>query len=477
MTTGLQKLLGVEGWRTNDDLPGSPGWREKMKILWQYLHRNMSDAEVQRKALYPNTWKTHVPRLVPFVWRVAREMANMKRARGFVDPVTLEPLPQDALDMIAMVYAEAGVNAAMTAAYGQLVTLNQSTVWLLPRGSSGESLRCVTMPPHEQWLELADPMAQDVDDVTAWHLAVPVQQDIGQGMTRFAWARWTAYDVTWDDAHPDGFKPAYEGANLFGAIPVAYLRGGPAVPGTFWCEAPDDLLYGQRAINHDLTDQGHIARLQGYSQMYASGVSKGEAAMMEVGPEKIVGLQDNASRLDFARAQPDLAGYAATSEQHIRMVVSAEGMNPATFLKSAGITALAKKMEQLDRDAERHKYLPELERAEQRVYDLIRTYINTQRGAELLPPAKVVVEFREPVTPADPLHDAQALQLMQELGLIGRVRARAKADGISMDEAVERMNQDRDYDARLAEDLPAEEPQPAEDVMGAPVEEPADAGL
>ena len=133
----------------------------------------------------------------------------------------------------------------------------------------------------------------------------------------------------------------------------------------------------------------------------------------------------------------------------MRAVISAQGMNPATFLKSAGITALAKKMEQIDRDTERQKYLDELQRGEQRCYDLVRAYVNAVRGVEVLPPAKVELEFREPVLPADPLHDAQALQLQQTLGLIGKVRARAKMDGIGVEEALRRMMADEELDARL----------------------------
>ena len=51
--------------------------------------------------------------------------------------------------------------------------------------------------------------------------------------------------------------------------------------------------------------------------------------------------------------------------------------------------------------------------------------------------------------PADPLHDAQALQLQQTLGLIGKVRARAKMDGIGVEEALRRMLADEELDARL----------------------------
>jgi hypothetical protein len=434
------------GWRYLTDGPGSQVWRDKMRILWEYLHRNMEDSRRQRARLYPKTWQKHVQRVVPFIWRNAREMASMKRTRAFVDPVTGLPLPEAVLRVIELVYSEAGVDKAMQAAYGQLVTLNQSTVWLFPNGAS---LRCVTMPPHDQAVELTDPLAQSEDEVSAWRILVPIEQDPDLGGVRYATARFTASDITWMDEYAAEYPPPFGGTNPFGRIPVVCMRGDDTVSGAWWCYAPDDLLDAQRAINHDMTDLGHIARLQGYSQMYVSGVSAGEAENMDTGPETLAAFGDPTARLDFARPQPDLAGYAATNEQYMRAVISAQGMNPATFLKSAGITALAKKMEQIDRDTERQKYLDELQRGEQRCYDLVRAYVNAVRGVEVLPPAKVELEFREPVLPADPLHDAQALQLQQTLGLIGKVRARAKMDGIGVEEALRRMLADEELDARL----------------------------
>ena len=458
------------GWRYLTDGPGSQQWRDKMRILWEYLHRNMDDSRRQRQRLYPKTWTKHVQRVVPFIWRNAREMASMKRTRSFVDPVTGSPLPEAVTRTIELIYTEAGVDKAMQSAYGQLVTLNQSTVWCLPHGSS---LRVVTMPPHDQAVELTDPMAQSEDEVSAWRMLVPIEQDPDLGGVRYATARFTAETITWMEEFAAEMPPPFGGVNPFGRIPVVCMRGDDTVSGAWWCFAPDDLLDAQRAINHDMTDLGHIARLQGYSQMFVSGVSAGEAENMDTGPETLAAFGDPAARLDFARPQPDLAGYAQTNEQYMRAVISAQGMNPATFLKSAGITALAKKMEQIDRDTERQKYLDELERGEQRCYDLVASYINTVRGVEVLPPAKVVLEFREPVMPADPLHDAQALELQQTLGLIGKVRARAKMDGVSVDEALARMMADAEMDARL-------QPQTVEPMLAPavePVVEVADVGL
>jgi len=444
----LSNLLLKDGFRKNTAGPGSKMWREKMSALWNYLHRDMSDARVQRALLYPETWDTHVQRVVPFVWRVAREMASMKRARTFLDPKTGDKLPSDVINMIESFYKSAGVDSAMTAAYGQLVTLNQSTIWLLPKGSE---LRCVTLPPHEQWVEMNDPLAVTEDEISAWNISIPTRSDPHANQVEYTTARWTKDDITWNKEFDKEFPAPFggDGKNQFGAIPVVFLAGQTRPLGTWWCQIPEDILDAQRAINHDLTDIGHIARLQGYGQMYSTGLSTAEADNMKLGPEAIIALPDVASRLDFARAQPDLKGYAEQNEQYLRAVISSEGLSPSTFLKSSGITALAKKMEQIDRDTERLKYLDELERAEQRVYDLMRSYYLSVRGVDVFPPAIVSIEFREPVTPADPLHDAQAIELLNRLGVVGKVASRARLDGVSTDEAMKRMIRERKMDEEV----------------------------
>ena len=49
-----------------------------------------------------------------------------------------------------------------------------------------------------------------------------------------------------------------------GDIPAVIIRGTDPAPSEFWAAAPDDQLQAQRALNHDLTDVGTIARLQGF---------------------------------------------------------------------------------------------------------------------------------------------------------------------------------------------------------------------
>ena len=83
-------------------------------------------------------------------------------------------------------------------------------------------------------------------------------------------------------------------------------------------------------------------------------------------------------------------------------------------------------------------------RAEQRVYDLIRGWFNVLSGAEVLPRARVDIEYREPYQPADPLHDAQATKMMIDMNLTSAVEEVAKRGGLTHDEAHARVIQFRD---------------------------------
>jgi hypothetical protein len=183
---------------------------------------------------------------------------------------------------------------------------------------------------------------------------------------------------------------------------------------------------------------------------------------MQLGPETVIGLSGDTAEFGFASASPALDGYVTQVREYTTQVIGMNGMNPATFLKSAGITALAKQVELIDRENYRQEFKGILKAAEQRLYDVMRAVINYQRGAELWPEAVVEVDYREPIVPADPLHDAQALQMLVELGQTGRVRARAQRDGVSLEEAARRMAQDKQLDEGVSDE--GEEVEEAEEM-------------
>lgn len=434
--------------------PVSYDWYRTAEALYDYWRRDMSDSLRERERLYPVNGSQHVPRFVPWIWAVAREMATaymQPPARSWTTP-TGEPLDEAVTSMLSAAYRRLGVNRVMLQADRHLEAVNNSTIWVYPHEDGTQ--RLVLMPIHDQDVETDTPFAQEEDDATAWRFMVPIPIPETLGSYRWAVAYVSKTEAYWEDA-PGGLsgKGLYsrgdDRSNPYGTIPVVLMRGSLPAPGEWWGPLATDKLQAQRAINHDLTDVGHIARMQGFGQPYVKGMTASDAKELQLGPETALGIPDAEGEFGFATAQPKLAETVEVLKEYVSQVVAMNGTNPASFMKSSGITAVAKQIELVDRATYRRERIEVLQRAEQRLYDVLRAVVNAERGAEVWPEALVSVEYREPVIPADPLHHAQALERMLAMGQTGRVRARAIAEGVSLDEAARRMREDAELDASL----------------------------
>lgn len=433
---------------------GGPVWRKTMARLYDYYRRDMSDAALQRKALYPKNWDKHVLRTVPFVWAMSRELATaylQDPSRTWVG-LDGQPLPEATAAMIGEQYKRARVNGFMRQAQRQLVAMNNATIWVWPDASrTGVSL--TLPPPHEQDVALASPFGASEADVAAWWLRIALPSPEDPQTAYYGIIKATRAELYWTEAPGDktgkGVINPSTRANPFGDIPAVIIRGTDPAPSEFWAAAPDDQLQAQRALNHDLTDVGTIARLQGYGQPVLKSMTAGQKEI-ELGPETVVGVQGEGADFTFASPNPQLEGYIKSLQEYVQQVVAMNGLNPATFMKSAGITALAKQIELVDRENYRKEHLEIMRRAEQRLYDVMRLVMNFLMGREVWPPAVVEIEYRNPTMPVDPLSDANATKALIELDQTGRVRARALRDGITMVEALKRILDDRKADAELA---------------------------
>lgn len=436
----------------------SADWLAVARALHDYLRRDMSDSDEQRKALYPVNFARHVPRYLPFLWAISRELATLylqPPSRRFTQPDG-SPLDEQTTSMLLAAYKRLRVNTIMRQAQRHLVALNNCTIWAQPHARSGLASLTI-IPIHDQEVELGTPYATEEDDVEVWRyqIPIPVRGQVSPASLS-AVAVITKGLAYWESGPPEtrkrGLWSDVEGdvkgtfVNPFGTFPVVMLRGSDPAPGHWWSALPRDLLHTQRAVNHDNTDLGHVARLQSYGQPVAVGVTGGAEKAIHLGPETVVAMPPDGS-FSFAKADPRLAEYGEVNSIYVSQVVAMNGMNPATFLKSSGITALAKQVELMDRESFRREHIEVMQTAEQRLYDVLRAVVNFQRGFELWPAARVEVEYREPIMPADPLHHVQALERAIALGQTGRVRARAVLDGVSPDEAVARIQADRDLDA------------------------------
>ncbi len=418
----------------DDDRAGGDRWRELIRVLYQYLRRDMRDAREQREFYYPRTHHNHIQKTVPLVFRIARELATLYVRPPAREYVGASPAVQERIDSIMR---GAQLDRVMRTAQEQLVALAQSTVWVWPVPEVG-GVRLLTPPPHDQAVELTDPTSSSERDVRTWWLRLPVGEDAVTGLISYATAEVTAETAFWVEG-PDNMKGkgiwSEDGSNPIGRIPAVRLKGADPGPGEFWCPVPEDLLDAQRGINHMMTDLALVARMQGHGQPVVKGVSNAIAEDMELGPESIIGLSDTEGDFRFVQANPDLTGYQGVLDHYLRAVISTNGLNPATVIKSTAITALGKQLEILDREVERKRQVVEFERAERSIYNIARGWVNWLRNTELLPDARVEVTYRDHPMPADPLHEAQAMKMLIEMGLTTPARELAKMEGISVEDA------------------------------------------
>jgi hypothetical protein len=129
-------------------------------------------------------------------------------------------------------------------------------------------------------------------------------------------------------------------------------------------------------------------------------------------------------------------------EAYMRVVTATNGLNPATLTKSQGVTALSKVIELADREVERRHFVSTFEAAENRLYRLTAGWVNHLRSLpNLIPPARVKLEFRESYMPADPLHEAQAMERRIALGVSSPISEIARLEGLTYDEARVRFDQ------------------------------------
>lgn len=466
-------------------------WRTNIRELDAYLRRDMRDAQAQRLKAYPVNGPKHIQRTVPLVSRLARELASAYRRKPSRQwrEVNADGTPGALftgalLERVERIYTEARVNRRMRRAHEQQVALHNATLWVWPDPTPGKCpARVVSISPHEQDVEMSDPTGTEESDVKRWLFRMPLKHELETDTVLYGVAEVTSTRARWLSG-PAPFQGAGlygEGdGNPFGEIPVVMLRGSEPRAGEWWSPVPEDLLDAQRAINHDFTDVGEIARKQGWGQPVRKGGrpggTQGNVAEMQVGIETAIEV-DDAGDFYFASADPKLEGYVTQLRQYLEAVIATNEMSPETLLKAQGLTALAKRLSLIDRDDARASAVEDLQRAEQRLYDLIRKAVNWATGTEVLPPALVTVEYYEPIVPTDPLHDSQADKLDIELMLTSTARVRARRDGISLDEAKRRIAEDLLYEQELAAmrtaagsgagPTPPPAPQPAEDEASA----------
>jgi len=427
-------------------------WADKTEALWHYLRRDHRVTLDVLQDTFPDTWDTRTLRVVPFVQRLARSLATL-----YQHPPTREfigaGISQEILNRrTESIYKALGFDEKMQNVHETLIALNNATLWVWPTNFGG--VRLLNIPVHDQEFKLSVPYSDDVRDLEAAWVQLPIAKDPATGIVTHGVAKITPETATWEEG-PAGMvgQPLWGDSpvNPLGRIPVVMMRGSEPAPGEWFAPAPQDLLYAQLALDMTYTDIQHIASLQGYGQPVITGIGAAAATELKLGPESVIGLPDSDMSFEFRHGNPPLQEYQQAADSYLRSVLAFTGVNPDVFLKSSGaISSVAKRMDMHEREIERNRHSKMFARAEQQAWDLIRSWINELRGGggEVYPESTVNVSYHQVDPPMDELHREQAVRMALDAGLTSPAKELARREGISEREAKKQIQQNiRDWKA------------------------------
>jgi len=176
-----------------------------------------------------------------------------------------------------------------------------------------------------------------------------------------------------------------------------------------------------------------------HGQKIIKGMSSGEARTLTLGPDVVLGLEDDQ---DYScvnnQAASGISSYLEATDNYLRQVLGANRVNVANLFKSSAVTAQAKVMESADRSIERRLLAQELvDNGEQRMYRMIARWINAMQGSTVFPVTgiQVDIEWRKEEPEIDKLHAAQALALRQKMGLESPAQVVSRERGVSLADA------------------------------------------
>ena len=433
-------------------------WKETTEILWDYLRRDHSDTLNQLQYLYPKTWDQRVLRIVPFVHRIARELAGLYRKSPTRTHLGVSEEMQTRINSL---YKGARADIKLQTLQEHLVVLNNACMFVWPMPKIG-GIRLIVVPPHEVEVITDDILSDDVRDIEKVHIRLPVGYDETTGIIAMGIAEITPTTAIWKEA-PGKMRGKglwYEsGVNPLGRVPMICLRGTDPQPGTWWASPNEDLLTAQRALSLGFTDLGYIASTQGFGQPIIRGMSRAHAEEIELGPETIIGLPDPDQDFLYRHGSPPLSEYQVNTENYLSVLLAHLGLSPGSFLKTGAVTAVAKAMDMIDRDVERQRHITMFDQAEQDLWKYMREWVQILRGGNqvIYPEAKVEIDYHELERPVDPLHDSQAIRMAIEDGRTTAAQEMAKSKGISVTEAQRVVQANLEETARLKSILEADQ--------------------
>jgi hypothetical protein len=271
-----------------------------------------------------------------------------------------------------------------------------------------------------------------------------------------------AEDTTFADWTSNGFRVLnHRGAskpvpgnpdntNPYGVLPfVPWFDRLP--DDSFWLPGGDDLYAAQDAVNFALASLWRAVELHSHGQAWASGVSANE--VLQFGPDRAIALPQG-GQFGFAAPNAPIASILSAIEFVLREMAATYGVGADLFdLSKVAESGSAKHAGRLDLKEVRQDQIAQARTMEARLFEVVKTVVNTHRHGSIPEGATVGVDFAEQ---SDQLSEAEALtnaQTKTELGVWSPVDVlmATNPDGFpDRESAFRELQRRRDESAELA---------------------------
>lgn len=235
-----------------------------------------------------------------------------------------------------------------------------------------------------------------------------------------------------------------------GVVPFVDIHG--MKDGEYWVRSGQSLTDFTIQLNAGLTDLNHIVRMQGFSQAWYKGPANSMPDNIQVGPNFIIKLPiDPNAQVDtdfgFANPGSDITGATAHMEKIISMFLTSRGVDPtlvnSTNEKAKYASGFDRLLAMIDEFCASKTDFDVFEDAEQRIFNIVRAYLNTYAGTNILKykmakipeGAYVQVEFKKPEAIMSEKEKLETIQQRKDLGIISRVEAVMQDRNINQEDA------------------------------------------
>ena len=404
--------------------------------LDQYYRRDFSPIKTVLRQLFPTSSDEIINsgqlRTVPILHAICRELATLyalapkREFRGL--------LSQDLAIRMRQIYRGMAVDRKMRVAHEMLICQANAVLLVMPDGAGRVQLLC--LPPHRVKADRSDLLTTDARSGNRWRIDLPRKQNAITSLTNDTLVI-TESEAYWENEGTGAWNE--DGTNPLGVAPVIVCRAGEPTPGHMFAPLPTDLLHLQENSIVAFTDIFRSAMYSAHGQKCIKGMSSGEARQLTLGPDVVLGLEEDQT-YSVVSGSPHVAEYLLAHEGYLSAVLGANRVNVESLMKSGsqGKSGQAKVMDRSDRSVERKILQTELvDNAEQRLYRMIARWVNAMQGRTVFPinGIEVDVEFRKEEPEIDKLHAAQALVLRQKMGLESPAQVVSRERGVSMSEA------------------------------------------